>query len=295
MNLIEALTEACAREYHGCGNKYCCTHPYRHCSGSCNACLDEIHFPDGAGNGRTCYDCQKLIYYYVCRYSWKYCSEIIRALNSGYVHLDQYPEYNVLSVGCGGAADLMAFELCCPVDRPLFYKGYDMNPLWEPVHNMISRYCNAAKIGTGFRTRNIFDVLADGKPCVRQYNIVVLEYLISSLQNQNRKAAASRLFDGLLVNVFSNRLDDSPFLFIINDIDHFIATDCYDILLDKLSRAGVNFSWVKQHFDERARDYGDGSVKNEDSRNMFQIPEDMKEEFNCAISCSSAQLIVEIR
>lgn len=294
MSLIEILTEACAREYYNCGKAYCCTHPCGKCSGSCKDCADEIHFPDRAPNGRTCYDCQKLIYYYVCRYSWKYCSEIIHALHSGCVHLDRYPVYNILSVGCGGAADLMAFELCCEDEKPIFYKGYDMNPLWKPVHEMISQYCDSEGIGTGFRTADIFDVLAEGKPRMRQYNIVVLEYLISSLQDSNREAAIDRLFDGLIANVFSNRLPGSPFLFIINDIDHYSVTDYYDKLLDKLARTGVEGSYTKQHFYERASDYGDGSMKIENAKNVFQIPDDIKKDFNCAISCTSAQLIVEI-
>ena len=236
MGLINTLTTYCETQFNQYGECQKCTHPSGKCSGSCLTCSEQINFHKG---GRSDYDCQKFIYYYVCRYSWKYCSEIIYALEQ--IDLSAYPAYNILSIGCGGAPDLMAFdEIRTAWDATeLFYKGYDINPYWAPVHNTINQYVNLNKhMSSEFKNKNIFETLNEGKPSVRHYNIIVLEYFLSHFLQQNVKQIGEKLFDGLIANVLPNRLDNSPFLFLINDIDHFGVRDCFDILLQKLQNAG---------------------------------------------------------
>lgn len=48
------------------------------CSHNCKECLDDIHYH--RNNIRSEYDCEKLLYYYLCCYSMKYCSEIVYSL-----------------------------------------------------------------------------------------------------------------------------------------------------------------------------------------------------------------------
>lgn len=236
------------------------------------------------------------MYYYVCRYSWKYCSEIMYALEQ--IDLSAFPSYNILSIGCGGAPDLMAFEEIRPAwdTREIFYKGYDINPRWNPIHNAIEQYATRCKYLTAnFKNKNIFDVLKEGKPSNRNYNVVILEYLISHFPVSNRSDLADTLFDGLLENVLPNRLSPSPFLFIINDIDHFSVRDCFINLIEKLYDDGYDFECYRRHFKGRSQDFDDGSVQYNDARNRFIIPNKIKDAFDCAITCSSAQLIVEVK
>ena len=106
---------------------------------------------------------------------------------------------------------------------------------------------------------------------------------------------ASVLFSELIEVVLSNRLRNSPFLFIINDIDHYGVRPLFDILLNKLNNEGYRFSYQKGHFKYRGSDYNDGSVQYYSDQNKFLIPDEIKDEFNCAINCTSAQLIVEVQ
>lgn len=294
MSLLDSLTEYCANQFHDYGDCLQCTHPTGKCSGSCLECSEEVNFHKTCG--RKDYDCQKFMYYYVCRYSWKYCSEIMYALEQ--INLSAYPSYNILSVGCGGAPDLMAFEEIRSAwdTREIFYKGYDINPYWNPIHSSIQHYTlSMQRTHAKFINKDIFDVLSSGKPAVRHYNIIVLEYLLSHFSPQNRADWANELFDGLLENVLSNRLKESPFLFLINDIDHFQVRDCFNILLQKLNDEGYRYSFIRKHFGSRNSDYNDGSIQYPAWNNRFLIPEAMKETFNCAIYCTSAQLIVEVQ
>ena len=294
MSLLDTLTAYCANQFFTYGDCLQCSHPSGRCSGSCLKCSEEVNFH--RIGGRTDYDCQKFMYYYVCRYSWKYCSEIMYALEQ--IDLSAYPVFNILSIGCGGVPDLMAFEETRPArdTTEIFYKGYDINPYWNPIHKAIKQYTLSTRdITAEFINRDIFDVLSDGKPAVRHYNVIVLEYLLSHFPPDNRMHLASVLFSELIEVVLSNRLSNSPFLFIINDIDHYGVRPLFDILLNKLNNEGYRFSYQKGHFKYRGSDYNDGSVQYFSDQNKFLITDEIKDEFNCAINCTSAQLIVEVQ
>ncbi len=72
----------------------------RECGYNCKDCLDDIHFHHHTY--RDEYNCERLLDYYICRYSYKYCSEMIYALRQ--LDLAQYPYFHILSLGCGGSA-----------------------------------------------------------------------------------------------------------------------------------------------------------------------------------------------
>lgn len=290
--LVGTLVDWCATNYRSLECNVC-THPSGRCSGSCKNCSEEVNYHKN-GNCRSDYDCQKFLYYYVCRYSWKYCSEIMYALEQ--VHLRSYPCYHIVSVGCGGAADLMAFEqINQQQPKDLYYKGYDINPLWEPIQNEIEQYMMDNGHCAKFRRKDIFERLNHGKPANHAYNIVVMEYLISHFSENCRTALAEELFEGIVEQIIVNRIQDSPFLIIINDIDHYSVRSCFDNLLDMLTQYGFHFKFAKLHFSDRQRDYNDGSQQYASRANKFYIPDSIKGQFDCAITCTSAQLIVEIR
>ena len=105
IGLLEKMIEYCDQMYSNYQCDECTGH---NCTNKCKDCLDGIHFH--TNRIRRSYDCEKLLYYYLCRYSYKYCSEIIYALEK--IDPSRYPFFNILSLGCGGAADLMALSSC---------------------------------------------------------------------------------------------------------------------------------------------------------------------------------------
>lgn len=210
--------------------------------------------------------------------------------------LTSYPCYHIVSIGCGGAADLMAFEqINQRQPKDLYYKGYDINPLWEPIQDRVEQYMLDDGYCAKFKCRDIFQTLKQGKPVNRAYNIVVMEYLISHFPESIRSTLAQNLFKGVIEQIIVNRTKDSPFLIIINDIDHYSVRSCFDVLLEMLTECGFRFQFAKLHFGNQKEDYNDGSRQYASRDNKFHIPDAIKEHFNCAIACNSAQLIVEIR
>lgn len=238
--LKDELLEKCRRAYeespHGdcpdCNNEECCQH-------DCDRCLDQVHWFDPAGGncGRSDYDCPWLLLRYVERYTEKYSAQIASALQ--HVDLSRYPMYNIFSIGCGAAPDLMAFE---ELDdgKSIFYKGYDKNLLWEGIHNAIEEYTqDTPGITSKFVRKDIFDVFAEGKPRHQNYNVLVIQYLLSHLYNTRQDGLIDELFDAIIENVLPRYMPGSPFLIIITDIDSINkGRNTWHWLLDKLEDAG---------------------------------------------------------
>lgn len=291
MSLIEELTSFCSDMYNNYGECEHCSHPSGHCSGGCLFCSEEVNYH--RAYGRRDYNCQKFLYYYVCRYSWKYCSEIIYALKT--VDLHRYPEYRILSLGCGGTPDLMAFEETNSEAKKIMYRGYDMNPYWTPIHNKIQSYTSNHSMDVKLFRENIFNIIEYEKNSGEQYNVIILEYLISHFSNDDRDNLVQKLLDGVVQISLNNRYPYSPFLIIINDIDHYNIREAFEILIDKLQRNHCHGSSYKRHFKIRSTDYGDNSIRHSSCLNCFSIPENQKRSFNCAIMCTSAQMIIEVR
>lgn len=53
-----------------------------------------------------------MLNFYVCDYSAKYTSELLYLMRKSQA-LEEIDDYHVLSIGCGGCPDLMAFEQYC--------------------------------------------------------------------------------------------------------------------------------------------------------------------------------------
>jgi len=212
------------------------------------------------------------------------------------IALDDYPYYKILSLGCGAAPDLMAFEqINSKYKKKMGYRGCDINPLWENLHKKIEAYCSENEIAKKFETKDVFDVLSEMKNFKIPFNVVIMQYLISSFPNNQRANLTSALFEGLINNVISKKRNNEPLLVIINDLDHnTLARNYFQLLLSMLKNRGFHGSVSKRHFTTRSKDYGDKSVQYKNANNKFIIPYAI-EKFDCAVKCSSAQIIIEVR
>jgi hypothetical protein len=217
MVFIDELMSFCISEEAQYPDCIICTHPSEACSGGCQACLDHVHFFKPDAGKRVDYDCEKLLFCYVQKYGQRYKNNICTALQN--IDLDKYSFFNILSIGCGAAPDLMAIEEIVN-EKTVFYEGYDKNIRWKRIHNFIECYSkNTVNITTIFRQEDIFDVFAKNKLEQNSYNVVVIQYLISHLFNTGQNDRINELYTGLINNVVSCWDSQTPFLIIINDID----------------------------------------------------------------------------
>lgn len=226
-----------------------------------------------------------MLYYYTCRYSYKYCSEIVYALNS--IELNKYLYFNILSLGCGSAADLMAFDYMFEGDKNTYYYGVDINTYWNDIHSKITELYPNASFATGFDVKSDIPTLSPNS-----YNVIIIEYLISYLYSHGSTVVES-LFDDLIEFVVKNKPQDSPQLIIINDVDSInTGRDVFIKLAYKIKRIGYNISIRKMHFKENS--YYSNSERHQLNALIFDCPWDFQQEYCVPLSCESAQLIIEI-
>ncbi len=216
--LFEYIVDFCRKNYNSirrtneCSH---CNHPSGRCSGHCDNCLDQVHWGPN-DNKRADYDCEKLIYRYVTNFTERYTNNILYLLE--YTEFENYPFYNILSIGCGATPDLMAIERSIG-NAELLYTGYDRNILWKPIHKEIEKYMNVDyHTHVELFQSDIFDFIhsTDIDDC--NYNIIVIQYLISHLYNTHQSQRIDELYNGI-VKIIKNRDKSTPFLIVINDFD----------------------------------------------------------------------------
>lgn len=222
--LIDTVINFCDETYCAYGERCgCaegnCNHPSGKCSGSCYNCLYQIHFPDRAlPYAKKEYDCVKMLFHYVCQYSYLYATEILCALEHEWTFLNDLPYYNIFSLGCGGCADLMAFDYLRQLKNtvmPISYLGIDINKNWIPIHQKIQKYCYENSIRFKICYDDVFNVL--NKYSIIDVNIVIISYLISYLYNTNQINEINILARRLSQCVIQNK--KTPLLLIINDVN----------------------------------------------------------------------------
>lgn len=274
------MIEYCDQMYSNYQCDECTGH---NCTNKCKDCLDDIHFH--TNRIRRSYDCEKLLYFYLCRYSYKYCSEIIYALEK--IDPSRYPFFNILSLGCGGAADLMAFDCYTDGDDDIYYHGVDINTYWDDIHSKISELYPHASFTTNFDVKRDIPTLRN-----ESYNVVIIEYLISYLYSRF-SSVVSNLFDDIIEYIVSNKPHDSPMLIIINDVDSInTGRDTFKRLAEKLEDLGYDITVQKFRFKSDA--YYSGSTQYPSNQNLFECVWEFQQKYCVALRCESAQMLIEI-
>lgn len=282
--LIDEMVSFCNDEYknQSCSN---CTGKCNSCKENCKECLDDLHFH--TNKIRDDYDCEHLLNYYVCRYSYKYCSEIMYALES--IDLSAYPFFHILSLGCGGACDLMAFD-AMNTNKTISYIGFDKNKYWQKIHNEIIEKSPTYKVQF-FREIDVLNNLTDCN--IRGTNVLVIEYLISFFYSKIGDEGVKRWFGELVKTIISQKSDESPLLVIINDVDScYTGRDTFPFLKTEIEKLGMT---VNYEFRRRFKDnqYYENSIQYPSKANKFTLPS-FADDYCVAIKCESSQLILEV-
>lgn len=137
---------------------------------------------------------------------------------------------NVVSIGCGGCADLTALETFChenSFNKSVCYLGIDKNHRWDPIHKAIQAY----RIST---IQNV-EYWCNDATCFHKIipntNVVVLQYIVFTLYHKNGlNDALDNLFDHLIDNII--KYASKPCVILINDVNSiYKGRDCCDNLI----------------------------------------------------------------
>lgn len=298
--LIYELTNYCNSQYrlqdtgNVCAN---CNHPAKKCSGGCKQCLEEIHYPIKYSNGKKDYDCSNLLNFYMCDYSFKYASEMLYLLKKSKA-LNEIENYHIMSIGCGGCPDLMAFESYVSLldsSKKIQYYGIDKNYLWKPIHDKIKGYTQKSKVM--IRAIYAYEDAIDyfGKQTVKDANVIVIQYFISHLYNTNQITKINQFYDNLISNLINHRESKNPFVILINDVNSCNrGRDFFKDLCKRLIKNGLKGTFKRFYFDynikSESQRYGERHVS---TKILYDIPKGFNI-YQPWDQCSSAQLLIEI-
>ena len=295
ISLYTEVIEFCNQQYHSSSCSFCnrnqvCTSL---CSHNCKDCLAEIHFPSRYPNGKKSYDCERMLYYYVCDYSAKYASEMLYLLRKS-TALHQINSYHILSIGCGACPDLMAFETYChelSPDKTIHYAGIDVNKLWKNIHEKIEQYTSSTIQSTVFR---YFDAVTS-LPSIGDANVIVLQYIISYFYNTNQISQIRLFFQKLISSIIEHRQKGVPLVILINDVNStYRGRDYFIDLVKKLQLNNYNIHHRRFYFNYQISNvhqrYGEMHTS---SNILYNLPSHFNF-YDPWRSCSSAQLLIEV-
>lgn len=302
--LLETIVQYCNEKYLSYGD-YCgnmtCTHPSGQCSGSCYNCLYHVHFPDRAPeNSKTLYDCPKMLYHYVCQYSYLYATELFCAFQSKLDFLMDYPYFHILSLGCGGCADLMGFEYFAHqnnMSAPVSYIGIDVNENWKDVHTAIKAYANANNIRFNIPFyEDVFSAFRERD--IHKTNIIIISYLISYLYNSGQIQQIDELVEMVADRIVSKKGASNKLLFVINDVNsNRRGRDFFTHFESAIRKKGLKISRRGFRFFESdtLNDWQRIGTPYDVRHSVFKIPLEIKNRYHAQSTVQSTiQLLLEV-
>ena len=296
--LIHEIVDYCNTEYRNADTAHVCrdcNHPSK-CSGSCKKCLEQVHYPSTYPHGKKDYDCENMINFYVCNYINKYASEMLYLLRKS-EKLKEIEKYHILSIGCGAAPDLMAFEQYVhetDSSKKIDYLGFDINKLWKPIHDRIMSYNSKFINHVEFDYKDAIKYF--NKESIIDANVIVLQYVISHFYNTGQIDTIRQFFSDIIKNVVETRKKEDPFVIIINDVNSCNrGRDFFADLVQTLKNHNYHGRYRCYYFNYRIlNDFQRYGNKHPSNNTLFDLSEYDLEICEPWKSCSSAQMLIEI-
>ena len=302
--LLDTVVDRChecyqnAQRNHPCSLLECthnCEHILQGDECNCINCLEEIHYHKQYG--RKTYDCPNLVLCYGCRYLNRFTSEIRYALDVVPV-IETFDEYRILSIGCGPAPDLMAFEKYIHeknLNKRILYKGFDLNENWWSIHNMISQNCISPwPIKPKFHYVDAIALFSNQQ--IPDANVLVLQYVISHFHNTKQFDQLHTFFEHITDNIILKM--KKPSVIIIHDVNHFqLGRDHFEDLIEILRTKGVHGVCQKRYFDNAITHQEQRFGYAYPSISLHYPPKQEIRDIYCRSNndCSGASLIIELR
>lgn len=276
-----------------------CSHPRGRCSSGRTSlcwskCLNEIYQHDTNQTGRARYNCNKLVHHYLYRQLDKQTSEMLVALRELDCIISSFLEFNIISLGCGPCTELVALDYYNQekgYNKNINYIGVDIEPTWNVIHTKIEEFLTQESYNIDFKCffGDATDIKFLGNLFNNKINIIVLNYVISSLYSNNELQKLNTLYSNIAKLISSNSINHC--IIIINDMNLSIrGTDTFVNILTDLKNNQVNILGHKACYFEapNTQVYG---IKYSDNKTIFEdlfYPQSFQNN-----KSTSAQLLVQ--
>lgn len=265
------------------------------CPGNCGRCLDQVHLSRKDGE-RKDYDCSYLVHYYVCRYMYAYATEIedcFRVIEDKIIDLQHI---HLLSIGAGPSPDLYAlwkFKKNLGYSKPISYIGFDHNQYWKDINEKTKNIFSQSNIRIQYFYEDAIETFKTKN--LEKTNILILQYVLSHVVYNGRKDEIKDFFNNLIKNVIL-RMERKSFI-IINDINHYLARDKFEMLEEMIGDYGKNILVHKYYYPYRGiNDFQrDGIAHEDDSLDEdYEVDNELVYYYNIRTTCRSVQHIIEV-
>ena len=302
--MLNTILSACNNRY-GTEHERCEDCSYGdYCPHDCEKCLDYIHNPNHAKADAPDrkYDCTHMADFYTCKYSCRYASEIMYAIERC-VDLHNLQELRVLSFGCGPCTDLFAIDELRKRNvlsyNTLKYRGVDYSEnVWRWIHRDIKSFENDnCSIKFFYRDAcDLINTIAEGSWTP---NVVVFQYVFSDMQKHTDIQSINN-FINTFADYYNTKIQPNTYI-ILNDVnlgrDYGGGREFFDRLLAKLNNSIYGKGrFCNDHargsYYSRGYPYGDdcdGEFPN--NANFFDLTPWRR--YSPFDTCASAQMIIK--
>ena len=303
--MLQTILTRCDNRYDRANCEQCIDCSYgEHCPHSCESCLDYIHNPSHAPAGapKRKYDCTHMADFYTCKYSCRYTSEMVYAIERCRDILNQR-NLKVLSFGCGPCTDLFAIDYLRQNNTltydTLEYRGVDYSKdVWRWIHRDIASF-QSDEIQIKFFYQDACDLIETIAAGSWVPDLVVFQYVFSDMQKHTDATSINNFID-TFAEYYNAKIHSNAYI-VLNDInlgrEYGGGREYFDRLFRKLNnsicRKGrfCNDNATSFYY-PRGYTYGeDSDGEFPSNENLFDLTQWRKySPFN---TCASAQMIIK--
>lgn len=213
-----------------------------YCGGTktnCYECIKRVH---QYSNSKVHYNCDKMLYYYALKHTYRFGAEIFFELEKLRNDLCNWQDIYITSIGCGPCSELFGmlslWRTLGNTDASFHFRGFDTEPLWYPIMQQVRTYFPIADVQT--LRQDVFDHHAQYQ---EKTDVIVLNYMLSDMKKFN--AAQYQLF---LNNLIAFIVQKRPKYLLVNDIYLCISLAASNELISQLRQSGIAYKrWKGQY------------------------------------------------
>ena len=298
--MLETILSKCDARYERPDCEQCVDCSYGGCCPrDCEKCLDYIHDPSHAPDAapERKYDCIHMADVYTCKYSCRYTSEIMYALERC-ISLHDLRDFKVLSFGCGPCTDLFAIDALRENKTLIYdrieYRGVDYSEdVWHWVHGDI-KSMQTLKSRFKFFYKDACELIHEIAEGTWTPNLIVFQYVFSDMQKHSSRTDIYD-FINTFAEYFNSKVAPNTYI-VLNDVnlgrDYGGGREYFDLLLNKLEN--VIYDKGRFHNDHGKGYYASGyPYGREFPENANRFDLSPWRSYSPFDTCASAQMIIK--
>lgn len=206
---------------------------------NCYSCIQRIH----RYNNRTYhYNCDKMVLYYTLKHSYRFGAEVFYELNRLKNDFINWQDIHIASIGCGPCTELFGtlsfWRTIGKNDADFHFRGFDTEPLWQPIMRQVVSYFQIADVHTYGQDAFVYYGQSQ-----EDIDVIILNYMLSDMMKFQPGQ-----YDQFLNNLIALIRQKSPRYLLINDVYLLISLGASNRMVRFLNNAGLNFKLAKLQY-----------------------------------------------